>query len=269
MKKILSLCICIITAFCSIAQNVGIGIPTPLTKLHIFNGSSGATPFSFSPLAVESNGHTYINLLSPAANETAILFGQPGSSANGGILYNNSSTPNGFQFRNNGNQTRMIINNFGNIGIGTLNPQAQLDVVGSIKTLSAKTNSLTIATGGLQSDFLVKSNSNGDVGFRKGYNGLGLNYIIRIQGAFPTQGSGPNDIAFLGEIKLFAGNYAPNNWALCNGQSLPVNTANQGLFSLIGTTYGGDGVTTFALPDLRDAVPVGPGTNWQLGERSN
>ena len=63
------------------AQNIGVGISTPLTKLHIYSGSSGATPFAFSPLAVESNGHTYINLLSPAANETAILFGQPGSSA--------------------------------------------------------------------------------------------------------------------------------------------------------------------------------------------
>lgn len=83
-------------------------------------------PFAFSPLAVESNGHTYINILSPAVNEGAILFGQPGSSANGVIMYNNTSTPNGFQFRNNGNLTRMVIDNSGNVGIGTTNPSEKL-----------------------------------------------------------------------------------------------------------------------------------------------
>jgi microcystin-dependent protein len=152
----------------------------------------------------------------------------------------------------------------GRTGIGTSSPAALLDVNGSTKT-----NALTIASGGNQSDFLVKTNANGDVGFRKGNTGLGMNYIIRIQGAFPTQGSGANDIAFIGEIKLFAGNFAPFNWAFCDGQLLTVNTANEGIFALIGTTYGGNGVTNFALPDLRNAVPVGVGNNWQLGEKSN
>lgn len=152
----------------------------------------------------------------------------------------------------------------GRTGIGTSSPAALLDVNGSTKT-----NVLTIASGGNPSDFLIKTNSNGDVGFRKGNTGLGLNYIIRTQGAFPTQGSGANDIAFIGEIKLFAGNYAPFNWAFCDGQLLPVNTANEGIFSLIGTTYGGNGVTNFALPDLRNSVPVGVGNNWLLGEKSN
>src|SRR5258706_15606320 len=107
-KKLLLLHLLTVTFFIH-AQNVGIGTSAPLTKLHVFNGASGATPFTFSPLVVESNGHTYINLLSPAANETAVLFGQPGSSANGVLMYNNVSTPNGFQFRNNGNLTRMVI----------------------------------------------------------------------------------------------------------------------------------------------------------------
>ena len=77
MKKIILL-ICIISSHTLTAQNVGIGTTTPLTKLHVSNGASGATPFLISPLTVESNGHTYINLLSPAANETGILFGIPG-----------------------------------------------------------------------------------------------------------------------------------------------------------------------------------------------
>src|SRR5437870_4529475 len=60
---------------------------------------------------------------------------------------------------------------------------------------------------------------------------------------------------FLSEIRLFAFNFAPKNWALCAGQLLPINQ-NQALFSLLGTTYGGNGQTTFALPDLRGRVPI-------------
>lgn len=71
--------------------------------------------------------------MSPAANETAILFGQPGSSANGVIMYNNSSTPNGFQFRNNNNLTRMVINNSGNVGIGIISPSEKFEVLGNAK----------------------------------------------------------------------------------------------------------------------------------------
>ena len=67
---------------------------------------------------------------------------------------------------------------------------------------------------------------------------------------------------FVGEIMLFAGNFAPNGWALCNGQLLPINQ-NQALFSLLGTTSGGNGTTTFGLPDLRGRAPIhfgqGPG----------
>lgn len=76
---------------------------------------------------------------------------------------------------------------------------------------------------------------------------------------------------FLGEIKMFAGNFAPRGWALCNGQLLPINQ-NSALFSLLGTTYGGDGETTFGLPDLRGRVPVhagqGPGlSNYAQGQK--
>jgi microcystin-dependent protein len=67
---------------------------------------------------------------------------------------------------------------------------------------------------------------------------------------------------FLGSILIFGGNFAPQGWAFCNGQLLPINQ-NQALFSLLGTTYGGNGQTTFALPDLRGRVPIhfgqGPG----------
>jgi microcystin-dependent protein len=76
----------------------------------------------------------------------------------------------------------------------------------------------------------------------------------------------------IGVVKLFAGNYAPSGWFYCWGQLLPIQQY-AALFSLLGTTYGGDGRTTFALPDLRGRVPVGAGmstdlhTNHQLGEK--
>jgi hypothetical protein len=64
--------------------------------------------------------------------------------------------------------------------------------------------------------------------------------------------------AFLGEIRMFAGTYAPPGWALCDGRLLQI-AQNQALFSLLGATYGGDGRTTFALPDLRGRVPMHAG----------
>lgn len=60
---------------------------------------------------------------------------------------------------------------------------------------------------------------------------------------------------FIGEIRMFGGNFAPQGWALCDGQLLAISD-NDALFALIGTTYGGDGETTFALPDLRGRLPV-------------
>ena len=70
---------------------------------------------------------------------------------------------------------------------------------------------------------------------------------------------------FMSEIKIFSFNYAPKGWALCNGQFLPINQ-NQALFALLGTTYGGNGQTTFALPNLRGQVPIHMGGGHTLGE---
>lgn len=75
---------------------------------------------------------------------------------------------------------------------------------------------------------------------------------------------------FVAEIRIFSFNYAPKGWAQCNGQVMPI-AQNTALFSLLGTTYGGDGRTNFALPNLQDRVPIhhgqGPGlTSRQLGE---
>ena len=75
---------------------------------------------------------------------------------------------------------------------------------------------------------------------------------------------------YIGEVRMFAGNFAPAGWAFCDGQLLPISE-NEALFTLIGTTYGGDGQETFGVPDMRGRVPVHMGTgtdgiNYQPGE---
>jgi len=70
---------------------------------------------------------------------------------------------------------------------------------------------------------------------------------------------------YVGEIRLFAGNFAPNGWAFCDGQLLSIAQSTV-LFELIGTIYGGDGQSTFALPDLRGRVPVHQGNGYLIGE---
>src|ERR1700730_5747542 len=76
---------------------------------------------------------------------------------------------------------------------------------------------------------------------------------------------------YIGEIRIFAGNFAPVNWALCDGATIPI-AQNDALFNLIGTTYGGDGQTTFKLPDLRGRIPIMSGSltlqNFVLGQNA-
>src|SRR3954452_21985670 len=71
---------------------------------------------------------------------------------------------------------------------------------------------------------------------------------------------------FLSEIRIMSFSFAPKGWAFCNGQLLPINQ-NQALFSLLGTTFGGDGRVNFALPDVRGRTPIHVGSGHTLGER--
>jgi microcystin-dependent protein len=89
--------------------------------------------------------------------------------------------------------------------------------------------------------------------------------------AFSIGGTAAAQECFIGEVRYFAGNFTPRNWAIAQGQLLPINQ-NQALFSIIGTFYGGDGRTTFALPDLRGRFAVGPGqgpglSNFSVGQK--
>jgi microcystin-dependent protein len=72
---------------------------------------------------------------------------------------------------------------------------------------------------------------------------------------------------YLGEIRMFGGNFAPEDWALCNGQTLSISQYNT-LYSLIGTTYGGDGVVNFKLPDLQGRIPVCMSSSYPIGQKA-
>lgn len=97
-----------------------------------------------------------------------------------------------------------------------------------------------------------------------------ITLLLVIAFSFMINGKAFSQNNYIGEIKMMASNYAPTGWAKCEGQLLPISQ-NQALFSLLGTTYGGNGQTTFALPDLRGRIPMhygqGPGlSNYLQGE---
>ena len=155
-------------------------------------------------------------------------------------------------------------------------PAGALERVGDtlrLKTLGASEGQvLTLRNGQWVADSIQTSalatgavGGNQPLSVRNPY--LGMNYIIATQGIFPARdGAEP----FIAEITLFGGNFAPRGYAFCNGALLSI-AQNTALFSLLGTTYGGDGRTTFALPDLRGRVPVQQGqapglSNVFLGE---
>ena len=96
---------------------------------------------------------------------------------------------------------------------------------------------------------------------------LALTYLISLTGIFPSSSSGGVDPTqqYLGEVVAFAGGFAPKGWALAQGQILSISQ-NTALFSLLGTQYGGNGQTTFALPDLRDRTAIGTGDTASVGE---
>ena len=233
--------------FCN-AQNVGIGKLSPTEKLQVDSGNIkiGSIPWSGPGLDrfLKFGDADYVRIGETGTDDYMYMY------ARNFILL--PSTGTGYP---------------GNVGINTTSPAQKLDVNGTIRSTSL------MLTSGAQSEVLKKGTGDNIV-FQKGHNGLGINYIIAIAGIFPSPsgGTGYGDI-ILGEIRLFAGNFAPSGFMFCQGQLLSI-ASNTALFSLLGTNYGGDGATTFALTDLRAAVPVGPGTtgtgpSWTLGERSN
>lgn len=132
------------------AGAVGIGTTSPGSRLHVLAGSAGTvTPHGSSSAAFERSAANYLSILSPDANERGVLFGSPASNVSGGILYNNSGTPNGLQFRTATNTTRMAITETGSVGIGTTSPAAELhvrapsaDTLGEIRVTPGQANAV-------------------------------------------------------------------------------------------------------------------------------
>jgi microcystin-dependent protein len=133
---------------------------------------------------------------------------------------------------------------------------AGLPLVGLGQTLGQTNQDLTIAQ-------LPPSLGGTSAAIDEHQPSLGLNYVINTQGVFP---SGGLTLDSLGVVSAFAGNFAPGGELFCDGQLLPISQF-AALFSLLGTTYGGNGTTTFALPDLRGRDIVGAGGGFTLGEQ--
>lgn len=110
---------------------------------------------------------------------------------------------------------------------------------------------------------LVAGEAGGNQPFNNVQSGLVINYCISAFGIFPQQNSQP----YVGEIRMFGFNFNPNGWFFCDGQLLPISE-NEVLFMLIGTYYGGDGESTFAVPDLRGRLPMHMGTGPGLSVRN-
>jgi hypothetical protein len=101
---------------------VGIGVAAPLSRFHVRNGNANVTPITNSMMVVENNFSNYMSLLHGSTSEAGIIFGNTTSSADGGIIFNGMTVQDGLQFRVNGNQTRMVIDSLGRVGIGTSTP---------------------------------------------------------------------------------------------------------------------------------------------------
>ncbi|MES2777920.1 MAG: tail fiber protein [Bacteroidota bacterium] len=244
------------------AQKVGIGTSVPATRLDVAGTDGWDVANGEGDMRI---GNANYRL------KFGVALGGGGAGASNIMQYGQPGGFNVLSLGAQGNQVLFVNGSLAAVGIGTASPVSKFQVNGT----TTSTNLVLNGTGnGDANDFLIKSNASGLVGARKGHGASAVNFIIALDGDFPRfQGAHPNyDSTITGEIKMFAGSFAPAGWAFCHGQLLPI-VNNQALFSILGTTYGGNGVNNFALPDLRGAVPVGEGipaagNSWFIGERT-
>ncbi|WP_462252185.1 Lcl domain-containing protein [Ferruginibacter sp.] len=258
MKKSIKIIVLIFFSQNCFAQNVGIGTTVPLAKLHVSQGASGNTS-PFSPLAVEGNGNTYINLLSPNANETALLFGKASNAASGGIVYNNAGTLNGLQFRTNGNSTKMVLDQNGYLGIGNNAPNAPLSFP---PALGKKITLYPGATGdvgfGVSGNRLqiYSDNPNADVAI--GYDAGGTfneTFAVKPNGALAVNGN----TGLPGQALVNNGAGVPQ-WTEINNTSYFIGQATQGGVVFWLDESGQHGLVCSTID--QDILTGGPGVKW-------
>lgn len=261
MKKVFIIAL-FFTGNMAYAQNVGIGTTIPAARLDVAGNNNWNVAAGEGDLRIGNPSYRLkfgVALSGGGAGAANIMqYGQPGG-------FNVLSL--GAQ----GNQVLFVNGGSASVGIGTSSPTSLFQVNGTTTT----NNIILNGTGnGNTNDFLIKANATGLIAARKGHGALGLNYLICNSGVYASPNNpGPTNNAWIGEIKLFAGNYAPLGWEFCNGQLLTIAN-NTALFSIIGTYYGGNGTTHFGLPDLRGAAavgfgtPAGGGNTWDVGERT-
>jgi hypothetical protein len=139
--------------------NVGIGTTIPQSALHISRGTSGATPHANSNLTIEDDAANYQHFLTPATVESGLLFGTPVGQIRSAIIFNNPVNPDGFLFRAGGNNNRLAITGVGEVGIGTIAPNTDLEVSGGAE----RTIRVSSTTGGsVNLDFFRSGVASGD-----------------------------------------------------------------------------------------------------------
>lgn len=237
MKKYLQnlFAICMVLVLASVTvfaqSNVGIGITTPTEKLQVDSGSIKVGSTVWSP----SIDHHWIKF----GDGNFVEIGE--DSLDDKMFFRAQN----FVFL-----PSLSSSYSGNVGIGESSPTASLDVKGTIKYRDGSEGADKVLT----SDIL----GNATWQTPTSYPGVAMKVCIALGGVFPSfgGGSGPSLETYLGEIKVFPYSQVPNGWAECNGQLLSI-TQNTALYALLGTTYGGDGITTFALPNLTGKVIIG------------
>lgn len=160
--------------------NTGIGTTTPARRLHVSNGTSGANSNGSTGILLESNANVYQHFLSPSTAENGLLFGTNLNSIGSGIIYNNVSNTDGFQFRTGGNFTRMTLTNTGNLGIGTASPARRLHVANGTSGATSNANAGLVveSNGTVFQHFLTPSTAENGLLFGTDTNAIGSSLIF-------------------------------------------------------------------------------------------
>ncbi len=168
---------------------VGIGVSGSAFPLHVRKASAGAaTANASSSLVLENNGANYLSILTPNASEAGLLFGQPAGSAAGAIVYNNTSTANGLQFRTL-SSTRMVVDADGDVGVGTTSPTHRLDLAG-VARMRVNANTNFLVHGGVDDGYLdLIKESNTTPSARIEFNGVTDQATHRASLGFFTRGA--------------------------------------------------------------------------------